>query len=144
MGFCSVLCGSLDGGGWGGFGRMDTCICMAESLSCSPRMITTLLTCYTPIQNKKFKRKKKSIYKYAMLSNFSPVWLCNPMDSNFPGFSVCGDSPGKNTRVGCHALLQGIFPNQGLNPCLLSLQHWQAGSLPLVPPGKPIGINTCI
>ena len=26
------------------------------------------------------------------------------------------DSPGKNTRVGCHALLQGIFPTQGLNP----------------------------
>ena len=29
------------------------------------------------------------------------------------------DSPGKNTRVGCHSLLQGIFPNQGLNPTLL-------------------------
>ena len=29
------------------------------------------------------------------------------------------DSPGKNTGVGCHALLQGIFPTQGLNPCLL-------------------------
>ena len=30
-----------------------------------------------------------------------------------------GDSPGKNTGVGCHALLQGIFPTQGLNPGLL-------------------------
>ena len=29
------------------------------------------------------------------------------------------DSPGKNTRVGCHALLQGIFPTQGSNLCLL-------------------------
>ena len=28
------------------------------------------------------------------------------------------DSPGKNTEVGCHPLLQGIFPNQGLNPGL--------------------------
>ena len=28
------------------------------------------------------------------------------------------DSPGKNTRVGCHALLQGIFPTQGSNPSL--------------------------
>ena len=37
------------------------------------------------------------------------------------------DSPGKNTGVGCHALLQGIFPAQGLNPYLL---HWQLGSLP--------------
>ena len=32
-------------------------------------------------------------------------------------------SPGKNTGVGCHALLQGIFPTQGLNPCLLRLLH---------------------
>ena len=41
------------------------------------------------------------------------------------------DSLGKNTRVGCHALLQGIFPTQVLNPCLLCLLLWQAGSLPL-------------
>ena len=36
--------------------------------------------------------------------------------------------PGKNTGVGCHFLLRGIFPTQGLNPCLL---HWQLDSLPL-------------
>ena len=47
------------------------------------------------------------------------------------------DSPGKNTGVGCHFLLQGIFPAQGSNPSLLHLLHWQAGSLPLVPQGKP-------
>ena len=39
--------------------------------------------------------------------------LCNPMDYSPPGSSVHGDSPGKNTGVGCHALLQGIFPAQG-------------------------------
>ena len=38
--------------------------------------------------------------------------------------------PGKNTRVACHALCQGIFPTQGSKLCLL---HWQAGSLPLAP-----------
>ena len=32
----------------------------------------------------------------------------------------------------------GIFLTQEWNPCLLCLLHWQAGSLPLVPPGKPI------
>ena len=32
--------------------------------------------------------------------------LCNPMDCRLPGSSVHGDSPGKNTRVGCHFLLQ--------------------------------------
>ena len=44
--------------------------------------------------------------------------LCNPMDCNSPGSSVHGDSPGKNTGVGCHALLQGICPNQVSNPGL--------------------------
>ena len=47
------------------------------------------------------------------------------------------DSPGKNTGVGCHALFQGIFPTLGLKPSLLFLLHWVAGSLPLVPAGKP-------
>ena len=46
-------------------------------------------------------------------------------------------SPGKNNGVGCYALLQENFPTQGLNLCLLRLLGWQAGSLPLVPPGKP-------
>ena len=44
------------------------------------------------------------------------------------------NSPGKETGVGCHALLRGIFLTQRLNPCLLHLLHWQAGSLPTVPP----------
>ena len=43
---------------------------------------------------------------------------CNPMDCNLPGSSVHGDSPGKNFGLGCHALLQEIFPTQGLNPGL--------------------------
>ena len=45
----------------------------------------------------------------------SCLTLCDPMDSSPPGFSVHGDSPGKNTRLGCHALHQGIFPIQGSN-----------------------------
>ena len=47
------------------------------------------------------------------------------------------DSPGKNTGVGCHALLQGIFPTQGSNSHLFWLLHWQKDSLLLVLPGKP-------
>ena len=53
------------------------------------------------------------------------------MDCSPPGYSVLGDSPGKNTGVGCHALLQGIFLTEGLNPGLLHrrwilyrLSHW--------------------
>jgi len=51
-----VLCSSLDGRGvWE---RMDTCVCMAESLHCPPETITTPLIGYTPKQNKRLKRKK--------------------------------------------------------------------------------------
>ena len=42
-------------------------------------------------------------------------------------------------EVGCHVFLQRIFPTQGSNLSLLRLMHWQAGSLPLVPAGKPYG-----
>ena len=68
--------------------------------------------------------------------------LCDPMDCSLLGFSVHGDSPGKNTGVGCHTLLQGIFLIQEANPRFLSLLHWQVGLvclfvLSLTPPGKP-------
>ena len=65
----------------------------------------------------------------------SCLTFCNPMDCSLPGSSVHRDSPGKNTEVGCLALLQGSFPIQGLNLSLLCLLHWQAGSSPLAPPG---------
>ena len=63
----------------------------------------------------------------------SCLTLCNPVTCSPPGSCVHGDSPGKNIGVDCHACLQGIFPTQGLNPRLLHLLHWQAGSLPLAP-----------
>ena len=53
------------------------------------------------------------------LATQSCLTLCKPTDCSPPGSSVHGDSPGKKTGVGCHALLQGIFPIQGLNPGLL-------------------------
>ena len=48
------------------------------------------------------------------------------------------NSLGKNTRVGCHFLLQGIFPAQGLNPRLL---RWQVDSLPLSHQGSPMKLS---
>ena len=45
---------------------------------------------------------------------------CDPTDCSPPGFSgPPWDSTGDNTGGGCHALLQGIFPTQGLNLCPL-------------------------
>ena len=50
------------------------------------------------------------------------------------GFSARGILQARILELGCHALLQGISPTQGSN-----MSHWQAGSLPLTPPGKPKG-----
>ena len=61
----------------------------------------------------KFILKRKKSNGILKKSKTSVVSLCNPIDYNPPGSSVYGDSPGKNTEVGCHALLQGIFPTQG-------------------------------
>ena len=47
------------------------------------------------------------------------------------------DSPGRNSELRCHPLLQGILPTKGSNPCLSCLLHWQAGSLLPAPPGSP-------
>ena len=72
-----------------------------------------------------------------VLSLQSHPTLCDLMDYSPPGLSVQWDSPSKNTGVGCHALLQGIFQTQESNPRISHLLHWKVGSLALVPPGKP-------
>ena len=63
----------------------------------------------------------------AKLLQSSPT-LCDPMDKQPARLPCSWNSPGKDTGMGSHALLQGIFPTQGLNPHLLCLLH-------LVPPG---------
>ena len=64
---------------------------------------------------------------------------CNSVHCNPLGSSVHGIFPGKNTGGGCRFLLQGIFPTQGSNLCLLRLLQWQADSLPLSHQGSPKG-----
>ena len=63
-------------------------------------------------------------------SLYSCLTLFNPMDSSSPGSFVHGDSPGKNTGMGCHVLL----PNPEIEPRSPALQE---DSLPSEPPGKP-------
>ena len=60
--------------------------------------------------------------------------LFDPMDCSPPGSSVQGISQARILGVGCHFLLQGIFPTQGWCPHLLP---WQADSFITEPPGKP-------
>ena len=68
---------------------------------------------------------------------FSRVWPFASPWTNPPDSSVHGDSSGKNSGVGCHSLLQGIFSTQELNRDLLHCRQilWQMsyqGSLPLM------------
>ena len=60
--------------------------------------------------------------------------LCNSMDCSPPGSSVYGDSPGKNTGLGCHDPPPADLPNPGIKTRSPTL--W-ADSLPSEPPGKP-------
>ena len=76
-----------------------------------------------------FLLRKVFLYLYPYLYLCYAVLSCSIMSDSLrphepypPGSSVDGDSPGKNTGVGCHALLQGIFPTQGLN---LGLLHYK-------------------
>ena len=79
-----------------------------------------------------------SSFSACTLSCFSHVQLFVILWITASRFLCPWDFPGKNTGVDCHFLLQGIFLTQGLNPCLLCLLHWQAGSLPRAPHGKPV------
>lgn len=60
---------------------------------------------------------------------------CNSMDCG-PATLLCPWSFRENTGAACHFLFQGIFPTQGFWTLVSCLLHWQARSLPLVPPGK--------
>ena len=59
----------------------------------------------------------------------SCVTLCDPMDHSPPSSSVHGILQARITGVGCHALLQGIFPMQGSDSCLLCLPVLAGGFL---------------
>ena len=69
------------------------------------------------------------------------IYISLPKDCSLPGTSVHGNScPGKNTGVGCYALLQGIFLIQGLNPRLLVSSALAGGFFNTTPPRKHIYI----
>ena len=73
------------------------------------------------IQPKVWSKSDSGTYMIVLCAQLlSHVWLfVTPMDCSPPGSSVHGDSPGKNTGLGCHAFLQGIFLAQESNRGLL-------------------------
>ena len=66
--------------------------------------------------------------------------LCNTMDCSLPVSSIHGNSPDKNTGVGCHPFLQCIFPTLGSNPGLL---HFRQILYHLSHQGSPKEMQRC-
>ena len=78
-------------------------------------------------------RKLKNQYHLLVIHSLkSCLTLGDPKDCS-PRDSWTWDFPGQYTRVGCHFLLQRVFPAEVKNPCLLGLLHWQADSLQQTP-----------
>ena len=75
---CSMLCGNLNGSGV--MGKMDTYVCMAESLHSSPETIITLLIRHTRIQNKIFLKLIKYITLFLKIIGYI-FWQCNDIIS---------------------------------------------------------------
>ena len=67
--------------------------------------------------------------------------LCDSMDYSPPGSSVHGIPQARIKECIAMPTSGGIFLTQGSNSSLLNLLHWEAGSLPLAPPGGPNGIE---
>ena len=80
------------------------CVCVTESLCSAPETHTTLLVNYVLCL---IPQSCPTLKPHGL----QPTRLLHPWDS-----------PGKNTGVGCHALLQGIFPTQGSNPGLSNIK----------------------
>ena len=91
---------------------------IATSLAGQNNLYTSLLWTWARIKPMRLKPISGHFFVLCLVAQ-SCLTLFDPMDCSPPGSSVHEDSPGKNTRVGCHALLQGIFPTQGSNPGLL-------------------------
>ena len=92
-----------------------SCLTLCNPMACSPPVFPVLH--YLP--------------EFAQTHLIESVMLCDPMDCSPPGCPW--NSPAKNTGVGCHSLLRGIFPHPGIEPTPPALQ---GDSLPSESPGK--------
>ena len=90
--------------------NLHSCRAGGGGMSCTQTGLTLgLIFCCSDVE---------SLYVPCLAAQSCPT-LWDTMDRSPSGTSVHGDSPGKNTGVGCHALVQGFFPTQESNPGLL-------------------------
>ena len=108
---------------------------MLQSMGCKESDTTEWLN-WTELNWTELKNRHWGILGPCVLSHFSHVRLCATL-----WIVACfswWNSPGQNTSMCSHSLLQRIFPTQGSKPHLL---HWHVGSSPLEPPGKSCSQN---
>ena len=102
-------------------------LCLLEMTCCEslfqPKWWHFFLSCYPSVCRHMLSVVSDSLWPYRL----EPTKLLCPWGS-----------PGKNTRVGCHFLLQGIFPTPELNLRLMHLLHWKADFLLLSHQGSPM------
>ena len=122
------------------FQRQEICLFISD-ISRRPKI-------HCRMESEKCKVKKQET-KIPFLCVFKHMRVCTWAKSLQSCLPLCyvwllcpWGSPGKNTGVGCRALLQGILLIQGSNLGLLCLLHWQTSSLPLASPGKPMHVYT--
>ena len=95
------------------------CVCVCVCVCTRSYMHAHTRTCRSPwTQIIKATTWGAISYVLCLVTQSCPK-LRNPVDCSPSGPSVHGDSPGKNTGVGFHALLQRSFPTKGSNPGLL-------------------------
>ena len=78
-----------------------------------------------------------------VLSRFSHVWLCVTLWTIALQVPLSVGFSRQEYWSGLPWPSPGDLPDPGLNPCLLCLLHWQASSLLLAPPGKPLLVLSC-
>ena len=105
FGFCWYFQGSFGGSGYHySSSQLYLKLHMTRISLCSDNQLAV-----------EYHRRKQSCCCLKVKVTQSSPTLCDPMDCSLPGSSVHGNSSGKNTEVGGHALLQGICPTQGSN-----------------------------
>ena len=114
---CSMLCGNLNGSGV--MGKMDTYVCMAESLHSSPETIITLLIRHTRIQNKIFPKLIKYITLFLKIIGYI-FWQCNDIISVMHQLTFDGN------RV--YASFQQVANSILENSDILGEGHWITSS----------------
>ena len=100
----------------------------------------SLLRCLTTISNLRFNKiLLKSMYVQCVLVAQSCLSLCDPMDCILPGSPVHGVLQARSPLF-----LQGIFPAQGLNPCVLHISYIAGGFFTTEAPGEIFSIEHMI